>query len=219
MPTNFVYLGQRDYEPVWRAMQSFTDTRDENTQDEVWLVEHPPVFTVGMNGGMEHVIAPGDIPVVHIDRGGQVTFHGLGQMVIYPLINLRSKSMGVRDLVTALENVVIDTLKSYGMTSQARRDAPGVYVSGKKIASLGLRIRKGCSYHGLAFNIDMDLRPFDLINPCGFSNLTVIDLKSLGVKKNAGEVIDDLQDPLVEHLRLEQTPNVQDKSDNSWSFA
>ncbi len=215
MTTKLVHLGKRDYEPVWRDMQQYTDTREADSRDQIWMVEHPPVFTVGMNGDMQHLLAPGDIPIVNIDRGGQVTYHGPGQIVVYPLINLRRKSMGVRDLVTGLENVVIDTLRTYGCDAHARRDAPGVYVGESKIASLGLRIRKGCSYHGLAFNVNMDLTPFKQINPCGFAGLEVIDLSHLGISKSVRDVAQDLRDPLLSHLKIDEFV-VQDSTDNTW---
>jgi lipoyl(octanoyl) transferase len=171
-------LGLMDYETVWRAMQAFTDQRDENTADELWLVEHPPVFTQGQAGRAEHVLAPGDIPVIQVDRGGQVTYHGPGQIVAYPLIDIKRLQMGVRTLVTGIEQAIIGVLKSYGVDALPRADAPGVYVDGVKIASLGLRIRRGKSFHGLAFNINMDLEPFQRINPCGFAGLQVTKLSA-----------------------------------------
>ena len=171
-------LGTREYQPVWTAMQEFTDGRDENTEDELWLVEHPPVFTQGQAGKPEHLLAPGDIPVIQVDRGGQVTYHGPGQIVAYPLLDLRRRGIGVRQLVTAIENALVGVLSTYGVEASARPDAPGVYVGGAKIASLGLRIRRGCSFHGLAFNIAMDLEPFTRINPCGFENLPVTHLSA-----------------------------------------
>jgi len=171
-------LGLMDYEPVWRAMQTFTDQRDANTPDELWLVEHPPVFTQGQAGRAEHLLAPGDIPVIQVDRGGQVTYHGPGQIVAYPLIDIGRLKMGVRALVTGIEQAVIDVLSSYAVDAQLLAGAPGVYVDGKKIASLGLRIRRGKSFHGLAFNINMDLEPFQRINPCGYKGLQVIDLSA-----------------------------------------
>lgn len=201
-PVQLVQLGKQDYQTIWRQMQKFTDQRTSTTPDQVWLVEHPPVFTVGLNGGMEHVLAPGDIPVIQIDRGGQVTYHGPGQLLIYPLLNLRRNKMGIRDLVTGLENTVIRTLAHNGIQGLARRDAPGVYVEGNKIASLGLRIRRGCSYHGLAFNVAMDLEPFQRINPCGFSDLEVTDLQSLGVTKTLEQVSQDVLPHLTECLSL-----------------
>ena len=171
-------LGLMEYEPVWRAMQSFTDRRDENTPDELWLVEHPPVFTQGQAGRAEHVLAPGDIPVIQVDRGGQVTYHGPGQIVAYPLIDIKRLQMGVRALVTGIEQTIIDVLKSYTVDAQTMKGAPGVYINGVKIASLGLRIRRGRSFHGLAFNINMDLEPFQRINPCGFQGLQVTNLSA-----------------------------------------
>jgi lipoyl(octanoyl) transferase len=194
------FLGPRPYEPTWRAMQVFTDARDAQTPDEIWFLEHPPVFTLGLAGKREHLLAPGDIPVVQIDRGGQVTYHGPGQLVVYPLLDLRRLGLGVRELVTALENAVIRTVASWGITAASRRDAPGVYVEGRKLASLGLRIRRGSSYHGLAFNVDMDLEPFRRINPCGFANLEVTDLKSLGAPASVREVARRLAPELLDAL-------------------
>jgi len=171
-------LGRLDYEPVWRAMQIFTDQRDENTADELWLVEHPPVFTQGQAGRAENILAPGDIPVIQVDRGGQVTYHGPGQIVAYPLIDIGRLEMGVRKLVKGIEQAIIDVLKSYAVDAQLLAGAPGVYIDGVKIAALGLRIRKGKSFHGLSFNIDMDLEPFQRINPCGFEGLQVTNLSA-----------------------------------------
>jgi lipoyl(octanoyl) transferase len=164
---------------IWRRMQIFTDERTEHTADEVWFVQHSSVFTLGMNGDPRHLLDPGDIPVVKTDRGGQVTYHGPGQLVVYPLINLRRLNMGVRELVTALETAVVDTVATYGIVATSRRDAPGVYVHGSKLASVGLRIRRGCCYHGMALNVNMDLTPFSRINPCGFSDLPVTQLSDL----------------------------------------
>lgn len=172
-------LGLQPYEPVSRAMHEFTDARDDTTPDEIWLVEHTPVFTQGQAGKAEHVLAPGDIPVIQSDRGGQVTYHGPGQQVMYVLINLKRRKVGVRELVTLLEKTVINTLATQGIQAQARADAPGVYVEGKKICSLGLRIRKGCSFHGLALNIDMDLAPFMRINPCGYAGMEMTQVSQL----------------------------------------
>lgn len=173
------YMGRRDYEPVWREMQQFTDQRDADTCDELWLVEHPPVFTQGLAGKAEHILAAGDIPVIQVDRGGQVTYHGPGQIVAYPMINLRRHGIGVKSLVHGIEQAIIDTVALYDIEAKRKDNAPGVYVDGRKIASLGLRIRQACSFHGLAFNIDMDLEPFQRINPCGFSGLEVIQLADL----------------------------------------
>ena len=174
------WLGKVEYVPTWREMQRITDTRDENTPDEIWLLEHPPVFTQGLNGDPSHVLAAGDIPVVQIDRGGQVTYHGPGQLVVYPLIDIRRAGLGVRDLVTALERAVIEYCASLGISAECRKNAPGVYVDGRKIASVGLRIRRGASYHGLAFNVNMDLEPFQRINPCGYAGLQMTQLAALG---------------------------------------
>ncbi|HEU4749381.1 MAG TPA: lipoyl synthase [Gemmatimonadaceae bacterium] len=181
-PISVRWLGNVEYIPTWREMQRITDTRDANTPDEIWLLEHPPVFTLGLNADAGHVLAAGDIPVVKIDRGGQVTYHGPGQLVVYPLIDIRRAGMGVRDLVTALERAVIAYCASLGITAECRKNAPGVYVEGKKIASVGLRIRRGASYHGLAFNVNMDLEPFQRINPCGYAGLQMTQLAALGQK-------------------------------------
>ena len=189
---NLRWLGRAEYEPTWRAMQSFTDERGPQTRDEIWFLEHPPVFTLGMTAAREHVLAPGDIPLVQIDRGGQVTYHGPGQLVVYPLLDVRRRGLGVRQLVMALENGIIDLLASRNIEAVGRRDAPGIYVEGRKVASIGLRIRRGCSYHGLAFNVAMDLEPFRRINPCGYRGLEVTDLRTLGVSlelRNAAELL------------------------------
>ncbi|MGA9572791.1 MAG: lipoyl(octanoyl) transferase LipB [Lysobacterales bacterium] len=184
-------LGLMDYVSVWRAMQTFTDQRDADTPDELWMVEHPPVFTQGQAGRAEHLLAPGDIPVIQVDRGGQVTYHGPGQIVAYPLIDISRLQMGVRALVTGIEQAIIDVLKSYAVDAQLMEGAPGVYVDGVKIASLGLRIRRGKSFHGLAFNIDMDLEPFQRINPCGFKGLQVTNLSAF-TRVSMAEVEDRL---------------------------
>jgi lipoyl(octanoyl) transferase len=181
-------LGLQAYVPVWHDMQRFTDERGAETPDELWLVEHPPVFTVGLNGKPEHLLAPGDIDVVKVDRGGQVTYHGPGQIVLYLLVDLRRRGLGVRALVSLMEQAVIELLAGYGIQSVARQDAPGVYVDGAKIASLGLRVRRGCSYHGLALNVEMDLEPFQRINPCGYPGLAVTRLRDLGVTDSCAEI-------------------------------
>jgi lipoyl(octanoyl) transferase len=173
--------GLRDYVPVWRDMQAYTEQRDAESADQVWLLQHPPVFTLGMNGRREHLLAPGDIPVVEVDRGGQVTYHGPGQLVAYTLLDLRRRGLGIRGLVDVLEHSVVDWLGSQGIRARARREAPGVYVDGAKVAALGLRVRRGCSYHGLALNVDMDLAPFARINPCGYEGLAVTQLRDLGI--------------------------------------
>jgi lipoyl(octanoyl) transferase len=177
------FLGRQDYLPVWEKMHRFTDERDDQTVDQVWIVEHNPVFTQGQAGKEEHLLNTGDIPVVKSDRGGQVTYHGPGQMVVYFLLNLRRSGVGVRELVTHIENLVIKTLDHIGIKSNARSDAPGVYVDGKKICSLGLRIRKGCSFHGLALNIDMDLSPFLRINPCGYAGMEMVQVADFTTKE------------------------------------
>lgn len=169
-------LGLVDYAPTLEAMKTFTDARDPDTPDELWLLQHPPVFTQGQAGKTEHLLTPGDIPVVQVDRGGQVTYHGPGQWVVYLLVDIRRLGQGVRHLVTVIESAVVELLSEYGISAAARADAPGVYVAGEKIASLGLRVRKGCSYHGLALNVDMDLEPFLRINPCGFEGLKVTSM-------------------------------------------
>ena len=174
-------LGQRDYLPIWQAMREFTDTRNDDTPSEIWVVEHPPVFTQGQAGRAEHLLEPGDIPVVQTDRGGQVTYHGPGQLVIYLLISLREAGVGIRRLVSIMENSIIDLLAGHGIDATARMDAPGVYVDGRKIASLGLRVRRGCTYHGLALNVANDLEPFGRINPCGHAGLEVTSTKLLGI--------------------------------------
>ncbi|HAS6238745.1 TPA: lipoyl(octanoyl) transferase LipB [Vibrio vulnificus] len=197
-------LGRRDYLPVWQAMHEFTDARNEETPDEVWLVEHNPVFTQGQAGKAEHLLNTGDIPVVQSDRGGQVTYHGPGQLVAYFLINLRRKKLGVRDLVTTIENLVINTLKAYNIDSAARPDAPGVYVEGRKICSLGLRIRKGCSFHGLALNVNMDLSPFLRINPCGYQGMEMVQVSELGGPTDIALVEQQLVKELVNLLGYEQ---------------
>ena len=173
------HLGRVDYEPTWRAMQRFTDARDASTPDEVWLAEHPAVFTLGMNATRDHVLDAGEIPVVQIDRGGQVTYHGPGQLLIYPLIDLRRHVLGVRQLVMALENAVIAYAAAHGIEASGSRDAPGVYVAGAKLASVGLRIRRGASYHGMALNVAVDLAPFRRINVCGYRGLAVTRLADL----------------------------------------
>jgi lipoyl(octanoyl) transferase len=173
-------LGRQPYEPVWRAMQRFTDARGPDTADELWLVEHDPVFTLGQAGKPEHVLAPGDIPVLQVDRGGQVTYHGPGQLVAYPLVDLRRLGLGVRELVCRIEQAVIDVLAGYGIAAARKDGAPGIYVDGAKVMALGLRVRRGCSFHGLAFNVAMDLEPFRRINPCGYQGLEVTSVLDLG---------------------------------------
>jgi lipoyl(octanoyl) transferase len=202
LPPSLRWLGRADYEPTWRAMQSFTDTRSAADNDQLWFLEHPPVFTLGMNGKREHVLAPGDIPLVQIDRGGQVTYHGPGQLVIYPLIDLRRLGIGVRELVVALENAVIAFCAERNIAAMGRRDAPGVYVNERKLASIGLRIRRGCSYHGLALNVSMDMEPFGRINPCGYAGLKVTDLAAQGVKTSVQDAAIKLAPHLLRQLGM-----------------
>jgi len=189
-------LEQMDYVTVWQAMQNFTDERNDETADELWVVEHPAVFTQGQAGKEEHLLMPGDIPVVKVDRGGQVTYHGPGQQVMYFMINLRRRKIGVRELVTLIENGIIATLADHNITANAKPDAPGVYVDGKKIASLGLRVRKGCSFHGLALNINMDLSPFLRINPCGYAGLEMIQTSTI----SALDSVEQAGQALIKHM-------------------
>ncbi len=181
-------------------MQAFTRQRDKTTADELWLVEHPPVFTLGLNGKSEHLLNPGDIPVINVDRGGQVTYHGPGQLVFYPLINLQRQQLGVRQLVSLLEQIVIDLLASYKIKAKNRADAPGVYINGAKIAALGLRIKRSCSYHGMAFNIDMDLEPFSRINPCGYENMPVTQCADIRIHDNVKIITKKIQQLFIERL-------------------
>ena len=189
-------LGRQPYEPVWRAMQRFTDARDGDTPDELWLVEHEPVFTLGQAGREEHVLMPGDIPVLHVDRGGQVTYHGPGQLVAYPLLDLKRLKLGVREYVNRIEQAVIDTLADWNIEGARRDGAPGVYVNGAKVAALGIRVRRGCAFHGLAFNIAMDLEPFQRINPCGYAGLEVVAMADLG----GPDGLDAVKPALLAHL-------------------
>ena len=197
------HLGLTAYEPVWRAMQKFTDERQEDTCDEIWFVEHPPVFTLGMNASREHLLAPGEIPVVQIDRGGQVTYHGPGQLMIYPLLNLRRVKLGVRDLVVALENAVVDYAAEHGIEAAGSRQAPGVYVGASKLASIGLRIRRGACYHGMALNVSLDPEPFGRINVCGYRNLQVTRLADHGVTAAIETVAHELSPHLLRRLGYE----------------
>ncbi len=208
---SFRWLGRVEYEPTWRAMQRFTDARGEETPDEVWFLEHPPVFTQGMAGKAEHVLAAGDIPVVQIDRGGQVTYHGPGQLVVYPLLDLRRLKLGVRELVVALEQAVIGLCAEHGIEAAGRRDAPGVYVGGRKLASIGLRVRRGGSYHGLALNVNGDLEPFSRINPCGYAGLEVTRLADLGVTLGLRDVAARLAPRLARTLGMRGSPVISDR--------
>lgn len=195
-------LGLVPYEPTWRAMQAFTDQRDGATRDEIWFAEHPSTFTLGLNGSREHLLAPGDIPVVAIDRGGQVTYHGPGQLLIYPLIDLKRHRLGVRDLVVGLEQAVIGYAAELGIEALGRREAPGVYVRGAKLASVGLRVRRGSSYHGLALNVALDLEPFGRINVCGYRGLAVTQLVDLGAVRDLDAVTQGLLPHLLRELRF-----------------
>lgn len=194
-------LGRVAYLPTWEAMQVFTAQRGVDTPDEIWLVEHAPVYTVGLNGKPEHLLQPTDIPVIKIDRGGQITYHGPGQIVAYLLVDLKRRGYGVRELVSRMERAVVVMLAEYGVIAQARRDAPGVYVNEAKIAALGLRIKHGCSYHGLSLNVDMDLTPFSAINPCGYPGMAVTQMTSLGIAEGVQAVATKLVHGLLRELR------------------
>ncbi len=198
-------LGRQSYEPILHAMQRFTDERGTDTADEIWLVEHDPVFTQGQAGKAEHILMPGDIPVVQVDRGGQVTYHGPGQQVIYLLLNIKRRKLGVRHLVTAMEDAVVGLLANYDVKAYAKPDAPGVYVDEKKVCSLGLRIRNGCSFHGLALNVNMDLSPFQRINPCGYAGMEMIDTTRLNGPTTIEKAGSELTDLLVNALSITQT--------------
>jgi len=188
-------------------MQTFTAERTAATRDEIWFVEHPPVYTLGMRGNREHLLAPGDIPVVQIDRGGQVTYHGPGQLVAYVMLNLERRALTPRKLVQALESAVIDTVADYGVTAVARRDAPGVYVAGAKLAAVGLRVKRHCSYHGLAVNVAMDLAPFAGINPCGYADLPVTDLRTLAGIESVARFREDFEPRLLARLASSSSDN------------
>ena len=194
------HLGLVEYEPTWRAMQAFTAQRSPDTPDEIWLLEHPPVYTQGQAGKPEHLIAATDIPIIPIDRGGQITYHGPGQVVAYVLVDLRRRGYGIRELVTRMEQAVMDLLAVQGVTATRQAGAPGVYVEGAKIAALGLRVKHGCTYHGLALNVDMDLGPFAAINPCGYAGMVVTDCCSLGLALNAAEAEQFLAAALMQSI-------------------
>ncbi len=197
-------LGRADYQQVWRDMQAFTAARTATTPDELWLLEHPPVFTLGRNGKREHLLDTGTIPVIQVDRGGQVTYHGPGQLVAYTLLDLNRRGLGVQSLVHLLEQAVIDLLAGHGVEARRRHKAPGVYVGDRKIAALGLRIRKGCSFHGLCLNVDMDLAPYSMINPCGFAGLQVTQMADLGISASLARVAVEFHQQLE---RLLDKPN------------
>jgi lipoyl(octanoyl) transferase len=210
-------LGRQPYTPVWLAMQDFTDRRDDTTVDEIWLVEHEPVFTQGQAGKDEHVLAPGNIPVVKVDRGGQVTYHGPGQQMLYVLLNMKRNKLGVRNLVTVLESCIVDSLKPFGIQAYPRADAPGVYVDDKKVCSIGLRIRRGCSFHGLALNVNMDLSPFQRINPCGYAGLEMVNCAQLDGPSNMAEASSIIIQQLCE-LLSQINPELQIKIDYREGF-
>ncbi len=193
-------LGTVDYQSCWDAMQRFTNERDDSTLDEIWLLQHEPVFTQGQNGKPEHLLNPGSIPIIQVDRGGQVTYHGPGQLVAYVLIDLKRKKFTIRDMVTRLENAIIEVLIDFGIKATAKREAPGVYVDDKKIASIGLRVRRGCSYHGLAFNVAMDLEPFTRINPCGFQQLEMTQIADFVPNIDMASTETKLMDYLMRNL-------------------
>jgi len=200
------YMGRSDYVETWAAMKDFTDRRNQDSLDELWVTEHAAVFTQGLNGKPEHLLNPGDIPVVQIDRGGQVTFHGPGQLMIYPLLDLRRAGLGVRPLVTALEQSVVDFVAEFDVAAVSRADAPGVYVGEMKLASVGLRIRRGSSLHGMALNVDIDLEPFSRINPCGYEELQMTDLNRLGIDLKLEDVSRKLLPHLLQHLGILEAP-------------
>jgi len=202
-------LGRQRYMPIWQKMQEFTDTRDENTPDEIWLVEHESVFTQGQAGKDEHLLAPGDIEVIKVDRGGQVTYHGPGQQMMYVLFNLRRLKIGVRELVTWLEECIIESLAEYGIDAYAKADAPGVYVNDSKIASLGLRVRRGCSFHGLALNVNMDLSPFLRINPCGYAGMNMVQTKELEGPQNLQSAGEGLVKHMIKKLNAAQVKHTE----------
>lgn len=197
-------LGLVDYTSTWQRMQQFTDQRDDDTIDEIWLLEHPPVFTQGQAGKAEHLLFPGDIPVVQVDRGGQVTYHGPGQLVAYVLLNIKRRNLGVRQLVNLIEHSIIATLAQNDVEAYAKTDAPGVYVDEKKVASLGLRVRKGCTFHGLALNVDMDLSPFSRINPCGYAGMQMVQSRDLGGPVSIQQAKQQLSAQLINLLNVSE---------------
>ncbi|WP_243038643.1 lipoyl(octanoyl) transferase LipB [Dyella sedimenti] len=206
LPLKVRRLGRQPYEATWEAMSQFTNNRGPDTTDELWLLEHDPVFTLGQAGKTEHVLAPGDIPVIHVDRGGQVTYHGPGQIVAYPMIDLRRAGVGVRELVHKIEQAIIDTLAHWNIGAERVEGAPGVYVAGAKVAALGLRVRRGCSFHGLAFNVDMDLEPYHRINPCGYKGLAVTQVLDLGGPSRLADVEDALVEEFCRQFGFDAEP-------------
>lgn len=204
-------LGLQPYEPVWRAMQQYTEQRGAKSSDELWVVEHNPIYTLGLNGKTEHILNATKTPIINIDRGGQVTYHGPGQLIIYLLFDLKRHNWGVRHLVTTIETSIIELLADYRITAHARTDAPGVYVNQAKIAALGLRIRRHCSYHGLSLNVNMDLAPFDNINPCGHAGMAVTQLSEQGITENLESVADKLLNKLYQTLQLDDEIQLETK--------
>ena len=204
-PLKIKQLGKQDYQVVWQAMQDFTQARNKSTEDEIWVVEHPPVYTLGRNGKEEHILHPSDIPIIQVDRGGQVTYHGPGQLVVYFLLDLHRRSLGIRQLVTLIEDCLVALLAQYNVEAYSNRKAPGVYVDKKKIAALGLRVSKGCTTHGLSLNVDMDLTPFANINPCGYQGLEITQCVNLGVEDDfdllAGKLVNLIESSLDKHLK------------------
>ncbi|MBH98382.1 MAG: octanoyltransferase [Rhodospirillaceae bacterium] len=193
-------MGMQLFSHVWEDMQRFTDDRHEHTQDEIWFVEHPPIYTLGLNADPAHILKAGNIPILKIDRGGQVTYHGPGQLIVYVMVDLQRSGSSIRSLVQALETAVISAVSKYGVEAYARRDAPGVYVSGQKLAAIGLRVRRSCTYHGLSVNVDMDLSPYQGINPCGFEDLEVTQLRNLNVKVDMLKLQKDMEAALKKAL-------------------
>jgi lipoyl(octanoyl) transferase len=193
-------LGQQSYAETWEAMKAFTSDRGPETTDELWFLEHPRVYTQGQAGKAEHILAPGDIPVIQVDRGGQVTYHGPGQLVVYLMLDLTRRKLGIRALVDAIEQAIVHCLKDFGITAAPRPDAPGVYVGDAKIASLGLRVRRGCSFHGLALNVDMDLEPFARINPCGHAGMAMCQMRDFSAGTDIQQVSEMLSRALIEQL-------------------
>ncbi|MES2204490.1 MAG: lipoyl(octanoyl) transferase LipB [Pseudomonadota bacterium] len=202
------HLGQQDFFTTWQAMHDFTVNRDENTPDELWVLEHPPVFTQGQAGKPEHILNPHNIPVIATDRGGQVTYHGPGQIIVYVLFDLKRAKMGIRSLVSKLEQAIIQLLAKHNITAESFCDRPGVYISGEKIASIGLRVKRGCTFHGIAFNVDMDLTPFTYINPCGFSQLKMTQLKNFLPHLNIDQIALELADEIQKQLHLMPSPEI-----------
>ena len=201
-------LGVVDYTETWQRMQQFTDNRDESTVDEIWLLEHPPVFTQGQAGKEEHLLFPGDIPVVKVDRGGQVTYHGPGQLVAYVLLDVKRRKIGVRELVTMIEQVIVGALAAHAVNAYARPDAPGVYVNEAKVASLGLRVRKGCTFHGLALNVAMDLSPFSRINPCGYAGMRMVQSSDLGGPNSIEIAKQEISRQFISQLKISELTEV-----------